>query len=637
MASQQGSKEARKRGDEETKRRGDEPACSIPRFRAKPPLGTPHASRLVLSGLVLLYAALSFYQIDLPGLHYDEAFEAVPALQLWRGQPVATFRHSGLALNGRRFPLMTQDYIGAINTYAAIPFIAILGPTPAAPRVMSILVGAITLGLTYLLTYQLSGSRRAGLSAALLLAVDPTFIFWSRQGVFVTAITATLGLAATLCWLCRWQGGSTLWTVAGAFLFGLGIYAKLLFLWLITALVGAVILINLPRLIKRRAGHHYFSNTQTWPDVAFKSVRVWKIEIFSAALAFLIGCWPLIAYNIQTGGTFLNVTQNATTSYYGVNNLAFGPNLLERLNQFIILLNGSHLWYLGKVISNPLPALAFGLILIVVLVVGASLRSVPTLKDDLSRFSPAQIAVFPFLVIGLVILASIGTVSALWITHFAILMPWPAVAIALGGWFVIRSQVAGSKVASSLLHAPRPTLHASVRSLPLGRFTLMAGLGLLVVTNLVSVIHYHLALTESGGLSGHSDAIYDLSDWLADHASGPIVAMDWGLAAPVTYLTGGKVTPTEVFGYVWESDAELTARLNSLIAQPATFYLWRAPDEIIFDRSPEFKALYRPLDLEETIEAAFYERSGRPILGVTRLVKCGTPGIKSPEPSSHCP
>jgi 4-amino-4-deoxy-L-arabinose transferase-like glycosyltransferase len=195
---------------------------------------------------------LSFYQIDLPGLHYDEAFEAVPALQLWRGQPVATFRHSGLTLNGRTFPLMTQDYIGAINTYAALPFIAILGPTPVAPRSMSMLVGAITLALTYLLTYQLSGSRRAGLSAALLLAVDPTFIFWNRQGIFVTAITATIGLAATWCWLRRWQGGSALWTVAGAFLFGLGIYTKLLFLWLIAALVGAIILINLPRLIKRR-------------------------------------------------------------------------------------------------------------------------------------------------------------------------------------------------------------------------------------------------------------------------------------------------------------------------------------------------------------------------------------------------
>jgi hypothetical protein len=164
----------------------------------------------------------------------------------------------------------------------------------------------------------------------------------------------------------------------------------------------------------------------------------------------------------------------------------------------------------------------------------------------------------------------------------------------------------------------------------------MVGLGLLLITNLTSVIRYHLALAESGGLSSHSDAIYALSGWLAAHPDRPVIAMDWGLAAPVTYLTGGRVTPTEVFGYLWEPDAELTPRLQRFIAQPAALYLWRAPDEIIFDRSPEFKALYRPLNLEETIEAAFYERSGRPVLGITRLVKCGTPGVNSPEPALHC-
>jgi hypothetical protein len=153
---------------------------------------------------------------------------------------------------------------------------------------------------------------------------------------------------------------------------------------------------------------------------------------------------------------------------------------------------------------------------------------------------------------------------------------------------------------------------------------LTAVLGLLVITNLMSVVRYHLALAESGGLSAHSDAIYDMSAWLAQRASGPLVAMDWGLAAPVAYLTNGQVAPTEVFGYVWQPDTDLTARLNGFMAQPQTLYLWRAPDEIIFDRSPEFKALYRPRDLEETIEAAFYERSGRPILGVTRLVPKGT-------------
>lgn len=591
------------------KRRRGEEAKRGKRAREQESRGahfSPHASRFteffLLSAIILLYVSLSFYQIDLPGLHYDEAFEAVPALQLWQGQAVTAFRNSGLTVGGHLLPLMTQDYIGALNTYAAIPFVALLGPTPAALRSMSILIGAVTLSLTYLLAQQLSGQRWVGLSAALLLAVDPTFIFWNRQGIFVTAVTAAIGLAATLCWLRRVQGGSVRWTAAGAFFFGLGIYAKLLFLWLIAALVGAVILLNLSRWLKR-----------------LPATFNWKTDFALAIPAFLAGCWPLIVYNLQTGGTFLNVSQNAATSYYGVNNLAVGPNLLERLRQFGVALDGSHLWYLGQVIGNPLPGYGFGLVLI-----GVALKGY--FKPPAASF---RIALFPFLVIGLVILASVGTVSALWITHFAVLMPWPAVAIAVGGWFLsqgpevggwgsgARGRRLGSKIAIKPNYAPRTTHHVS-------RFTLLLGLGLLVITNFSSVIRYHGALAESGGLSSHSDAIYELSHWLDEHAASPVVAMDWGLAAPVTYLTGGRMTPTEVFGYLWESDTELTPRLQRFIAEPATLYLWRAPDEIIFDRSPQFKALYRPLKLEETIEAAFYERSGRPILGVTRLVPQGT-------------
>ncbi len=573
---------------------------------------TLHASRptlFLLSGIILVYLALSLYQINLPGLHYDEAFEVVPAMQLLRGQPVAAFRNSGWLINGQLFPWMTQDYIGAINTYLALPFIAMLGPTPAAVRVMSILVGLVTLGLTYLLAARLAGQRWPGLAAAALLAVDPTFIFWNRQGVFVTAITAAVGLAAVLCWQRRWQGGGKRWSAAGAFCLGLGLYAKLLFVWLIAALAGAVILLN----------WRYLSRRQRLAHLRQQFNGNGRAELGLISLMFLLGCWPLLIYNLQTGGTFLNISQNAATSYYGVNNLAFGPNLLERLHQFLALLSGSHLWYLGATISNPLPGLIFGAALLLTLFLAPVKRPSAGGSEQAQNGAAAKIALFPFVVIGLVIVASIGTVSALWITHFAVLMPWPAIALALSGWRL-------SQFTAYNFTALRPLgIRAS------GGFTFYVLRGFLIIavvllwtTNLSSVIRYHAALSVSGGLSAHSDAVYDLSDWLAGHAAGPVVAMDWGLAAPVTYLTGGRVTPTEVFGYVWQPDQDLTLRLQSLIIRPETLYLWRAPDEIIFDRSPQFKALYRPLHLEETIEAAFYERSGRPILGVTRLVPLGS-------------
>lgn len=566
---------------------------------------TRYAVAGALMGALALYAALTLHQINLPGLHYDEAFEAVPALQLLRAQPVTAFRESYLTLLGQTWPLMTQDYIGALNTYTTLPFIYSLGPTPTALRWPSILFGAVTLWLTYALTRYLTHQPWAGVAAAFLLAVDPTFIFWNRQGIFVTAVTAAIGLAATFCWLRRLETNRPLWGLAGAFLWGVGLYAKLLFLWLIAAVVGALILLTLPRFFQERE--------RLWQNRP--SIK----EMVLTVISFLAGCWPLLLYNWQTGGTFLSISQNAQTSYYGVNNLAIGSNLWQRLSQFVTLLNGSHLWYLGDIFPNPLPALGFILILAAILVAGYLWPGAEPAPINDDFLSPRQRALFPFLVIALVIVASIQTVSALWITHFAILMPWPAIAMAAGGWYLLRCGSAAKPPAGGYLS-----------------LTVRLGFILLVGSNLFNSLRYHLALSESGGLSAHSDAIYDLSDWLADRPDQAVVAMDWGLAAPVTYLTDGQVTPVEIFGYGWQSDVVLSERLATFVDQPQTLYLWRGPDEIIFDRSQEFKAFYRPQQLEETIEEAFYEQSGRPILGVTRLVGCGTPDARPPEPSDHC-
>jgi len=410
------------------------------------------------------------------------------------------------------------------------------------------------------------------------------------QGMFVTAITAAIGLAATYCWLRRFQNGLQRWSIAGAFLFGLGIYAKFLFVWLIAALVGAVILLNLDWVIYRRA------------ELVAKKKRLPITEALSVLLAFLLGCILLIIYNLQTGGTFVNITQNASTSYYGVNNLAVGANFLERLKQFSDFLSGAHLWYLGDVIKNSWTVLMFVVLFFWIVLLTIRMQRSANFS---TMTAPYKIALFPCLVIVLLILASIGTVSALWITHFAIIMPWPALAITVGCWFILLSQTQKTRLLAT-------------------RIFVFVGIGILIATNLSSTIRYHRALTQSGGLSSHSDAVCDLSNWLSQHAKGPVVAMDWGLAAPVTYLTGGEVTATEIFGYQWQSDVQLLERLNWSINQPDTLYLWRSPDEIIFDRSDQFKALYRPQNLEENIEEAFYERSGRPILGVTRLVEKGT-------------
>ena len=162
----------------------------------------------------------------------------------------------------------------------------------------------------------------------------------------------------------------------------------------------------------------------------------------------------------------------------------------------------------------------------------------------------------------------------------------------------------------------------------LGAILVVTVAGALWAGDAITDVRYHRALAVSGGLGAHSDAVEDLARWLAaDGRQGaPVLAMDWGIAAPVTFLTRGAVTPVEAFGYAWETDADFAARLSRFVGDPASIYLWRAPDEIIFNRSADLQRIYRPLSLEEDILEAFYERSGRPVLGATRLVPEGTAG-----------
>lgn len=542
--------------------------------------------RILFAAALVLFVILAVWRLSLPGLHYDEAYEAVPAMQLLLNQPVTTFRDNGIRVGGHLFPLMTQDYIGALNTYAAIPFLGLLGISPVSLRLMAISVGLLTLWLTFRLADELLGSSSA-VVAVMLLAVSPTFVFWSRQGVFVTSVTAAIGLAAVLTWLAWWRTGSRRHAVVGAFLLGLGLYAKFLFLWLIMALALAVLALNL----------------RQWRCI--KS-RLTLELVIGSFVAFLLGTAPLILYNLQTGGTLYSIGGNLTTSYYGTDNLAFFSNLLERIRQFATVLSGGHLWYLGRTYANWLNLALFVLALGVTL---AFLIGNPQ--------GEARRALFPFLVIGGVILFSCATVSALWVTHFAILAPWPALAVAAATGLLVRS---------SQVRPPK-------RSANLVLLLAFLVLGVSWLSEIVTDVRYHRILATSGGLGAHSDAVDDLAYWLVDdgHRGGPVVVMDWGIAAPVTFLTLGKVTPVEAFGYEWETDADFVARLELFVRDSASIYLWRAPDEIIFDRSDDFRRIYEPRGLEVDILEAFYERSGRPVLGATRLVPQGE-AVNPPRP-----
>jgi hypothetical protein len=140
--------------------------------------------------------------------------------------------------------------------------------------------------------------------------------------------------------------------------------------------------------------------------------------------------------------------------------------------------------------------------------------------------------------------------------------------------------------------------------------------------DLAASIRYHASLSATGGLADHSDASYHLAYHLRYNGMGAPIALDWGLDAPVRYLTAGTVTPIEIFGY--ESpvapDRGFAERLAPFLANPDNRYLLHAPGATVFQgRREAFLAAVATRHGTATVEQQFAQRDGTPLVEIWRV------------------
>ncbi len=560
-----------------------------------------------LGACVALFLAIAVHQLPLPGLYYDEALDLAPMLPVLRGEPTELLRGIGIPLGGVTYPVMLMDYMGSLNGYLSAPFLAILGPGVAAARLQPILFSALTILLAYALARAWFG-RGAGLLTALLLAVNPSFIWFSRQGISVTSSMTVFSLASLLL-LDRWRRAnlpppiSTLHSpistprsplphlsprlallLAGVCL-GLGVWDKLIFLWWIIV-VGVMALAWLTGGVRARLGR--LIRALPW-----------------AALGFAAGAAPLIYYNLHDllSGPF--DLRNAHTlslllrsllepTAYGVNNLDVLANLGKALADFQVFVDGSYFWYNGVPFSNvyAMPALA----------IAAAAGSLLALRRGaaLRRRWFAVLAA-----IAVTVAASAFTVSGLWATHLFILVPLPQMTVAVAAAWLARD-IAG--------RLSRPT-----RWLP----ALLAALLLaLPVSRDVWVSQqHHATLAETGGSGRFSDAIYKLAAYLDAQGAAPVapqpapqpVALDWGIEKNVRVLTADRVRPVEIFGFTPEPGAAFEQQARDLLRDPSRRYVVLWDQFAVYNRRLAFTQIARQagLDVVETFIA--HERSGLPV------------------------
>ncbi|MBI2845984.1 MAG: glycosyltransferase family 39 protein [Chloroflexi bacterium] len=533
------------------------------------PLSRPATviSFLPLFAALAIFTAFSLHQLPLPGLHYDEAQEVIPAVQLILGHPTAPLAGGAVLFFGRQLPLMIQNYIGAINTYLALPFFKILGISVFSLRLIGVVIGILTLVAAYRMAKILFDFRVASLTA-LLLAINPSFIFWSRQGTFVTSVLSLLTATSLFAFVLWYKTRKPGFLYLGFFILGVGVWAKLSFLWF----WGGFFIAGMTTII-------YLSRKEQ------ATIGLGGKRLLAGLLFLIIGASPLLLYNLQTQGTVEEILRYLNTSYYGLSNIAFFSNLGARISNLNSLLDGGHLWYLGTTSQNLLSPLVFWLLAL----------TIPLLA--LRRPSGWGGIIFLALLMATMLPLSVFTVSDFKPTHYVLFFPLPQMFIAAG--------LSAWSQTNQILRIPAIILALA-----------------LLGWDLKSDLHYHRALALTGGYPDHSAAIYDLADYLAEQGQRPVVAMDWGFRNSVYFLTLGQVDPDEIFGYesFTQPDPGFVDRLRPYLNNSQTLYLFHTPEWTIFQRKETFRTQLREVGKRMEVVKNFSDRSGMKVFVVATVI-----------------
>lgn len=530
---------------------------------------------------LVLYSAAGWYQLDLPGLYYDEALDAVPAMQFLQGQPLET--EATVDLGGRSWPLMLMPYVGSTTTYLSMVAFALLGPGATALRLANWLVGLVALVLSWGFLREYLDERVAALST-LLLAANPTFVFWTRMGAFVSL--PMLPLAIGTVWaLYRWyRRGQGVYLILAGLLMGLGITTKLLFAWLMIGLGAAWLLLS-PFLRPGRGWRAWL-----WP----LELGTWQSWL-GGLLAFGLGLSPVLIYNLRGLGT----VQFVVNTFNRERPLADTAGLLSTMLQvarrdFGYLLDGG--WFgtrLGERQVNRIaaPAFAAGLAVLVGLGIAGRLS-----------YSAKKLALLLILMVAVVVQSALMAMGR-GADHLLIAWPWP----------------------QALVAAALFSLWDSARQrFPQQRAGLAVALALagfvLVGAELATTMGYHRALAASGGGGYFSDAIDDLAADLLREDAPRVVALDWGFKRNLQILTEGRVNPEEVFSYTSPPGPEVEALLEPLLDEADALILVHPPWLTVLPG--HWEALQRAAHrrgLEPVLWKSYHQRTGELVFQVYRL------------------
>jgi hypothetical protein len=533
------------------------------------------------------YLLFSLAHLSLPGLQYDEVLFTNAAL----GDVDGSFIEWKVRIFDKNIPLMLMKYIGASKALIYAPIFRFIGMNAVTVRFPAVLLGLVSLILTYALLRRMLGTRTA-LVTLILLAADPSFIFSVKLDWGPVALMMVLK-AASLYLLWRWlEGGKRGFLLAGSLLLGLGVYDKIIFAWYVVGL-----LIALPCCF--------------WREL--KSRMNWR-EMSLSMLAFAIGCSPLIAFNLTHW--------MQTFHGHGITIARWGESLSYRYNLFCTTLGGGAVYdFVNHLDVGNYTALAQkghtgGLDAFLSALAGLPLRS--TLMPQLfvlslmgllllwlfKRLASARAIAFFLIQFAVAVVFNYLSDEATGPHHTIMVYPIPHIFIGCCLIELIR------------LGEGRGWL----RKFAL-RFSSCFCLIALVISQVVIDARYVWSFQVKGGVGYWSDAIYELARYADSHADRAYLLMDWGFSNQLLLLSKAKIKKEEAFVPVRDaSDSERLAQIERYLRLNKSTLVFHAPP---FESSPLLEFFNRSLPqlgLAAEHVRTFYQRDGEPVYYLYEIV-----------------
>jgi len=232
----------------------------------------------ILIAIVFLLPGLAI--LPRLGVEVDEALITNAIFE--GGAPIYAWHFGGVEI-----PVMLLSYLGALKAWIYNAIFAVWTPSEISLRLPTLLLGLLTLWLAWKLIDRVVGERAAWIGTA-LLATDTAFLLTETIDFGPVAIQHVLKIGGVLLVLRFFDSGRVAWLGAGFFLFGVGIWDKALFGWILVGLAVAAFAVY-PREVLAR--------------VTLRNAGV-------AAAGLLIGAFPFLAYNVSRPGETLRA--NAT-------------------------------------------------------------------------------------------------------------------------------------------------------------------------------------------------------------------------------------------------------------------------------------------------------------------------------------